>query len=324
MTSFHLKPKRPSAKKPLITIAGVMGKQGRSAARTLIESGRFRVRGITSRAHLPEAQQMAAAGIELISLPLRPGFQRAYTEAFMGSDGVFFMTPNIVPPATHEFDLGRQLADAAVAAGVEHIIFSSLENVDAISDGALYAPHFTDKAKIEQYIRSLPIHSSFIMLAFFYTNFMEFYVPSSQNGKLVFPVYLPKDFPAPFVDPLTATGPAVAEIFSHPEKYSGKSLPVIGDILSPQQMVDTFTEVTAKKAVYAAAYTKQDLLHYFPALGTNEDLVREILGMAHYAAEHGYFAGHRDLSWSRSVLPNTVTWKTFLQKTNWQGQSILF
>ncbi|WP_431200951.1 NmrA family NAD(P)-binding protein [Mucilaginibacter sp. P25] len=54
-------------------------------------------------------------------------------EAFRGSEGVFLMTPGIIPLATHELALGKQLADAAVEAGVPHIIFSSLENVDKIT-----------------------------------------------------------------------------------------------------------------------------------------------------------------------------------------------
>jgi hypothetical protein len=60
-------------------------------------------------------------------------------------------------------------------------------------------------------------------MAFFYTNLIEFYTPIMKGDTLVFPVYLPEDFRAPFVDPLTATGPAVLEIISNPDLYAGKS-----------------------------------------------------------------------------------------------------
>jgi len=310
--------------KPLITIVGVLGKQGSSAAHTLLESGRYRVRGITRRVNSPEALRLSEQGVELISLPLDLGYKGKYVEAFRGSDGVFMMTPNIAPPATHEMELGKQLADAAVEAGVQHIIFSSLENVDKITKGKLFAPNFTDKASVEEYIRTLPITSSFIYLAFFYTNLMEFYPPILKGDTLVFPIYLPKDFRAPFVDPLTATGPAVLEIFSNPGQYSGKSLPVIGDIISPQEMVDTFMNVTGKKAEYSSAYTRAEMLHHFPEFSSNETLVREILGMAEYAVEYGYFSKDSDLQWSRQIDPNTLTWEQFLRTTGWQGQKILF
>lgn len=310
--------------KPLITIVGVLGKQGFSAARTLLESGRYRVRGITRRVNSPEAVKLAEQGVELVNLPLDLGYKREFVAAFQGSDGVFLMTPNIAPPATHEMELGKQLADAVVEAGVGHIIFSSLENVDKITEGKMSAPHFTDKAKIEEYIRSLPVASSFIYMSFFYTNLIEFYTPTLRDDTLVFPIYLPKDFRAPFVDPLTATGAAVLEIFSNPSQYAGHSLPIVGDIISPQEMVDTFMEVTGKKAVYSSAFTREELLRHFPKFSSNEPLVQEILGMVGYAVEYGYFRNDRDLLWSRRINPDILNWEQFLRATGWKGQKLSY
>lgn len=310
--------------KPLITITGVLGKQGLSAARTLLESGRYRVRGITRRIDSPEAQRLIGQGAELINIPLNLGYKKDFVKAFQGSDGVFMMTPGIAPPQTHEMELGIELADAAVEAGVKHIIFSSLENVDEITAGKKFAPHFTDKARVEEYIRTLPIKSSFIYMAFFFTNLMEFYPPRMAGDTMVFPIYLPEDFPAPFVDPLTATGPAVMEIFSHPEHYAGKSMSVIGDIISPQEMVDTFMRVTGKKAVYRSAFTRAEMLYHFPEFITNELLVSEILGMAEYAVEYGYFKKERDLQWSRKIDGNCLNWEQFLRTTGWQGDKYAF
>jgi uncharacterized protein YbjT (DUF2867 family) len=305
--------------KPLITIVGVLGKQGVSTARTLLQSGRYRVRGVTRRVGCPEALVLAEQGVELVSLPLDVGYKKEFVEVFRGSDGVFMMTPNVIPPATHELELGKQLADAAIEAGVQHLVFSSLENVAEITEGKLFAPHFTDKAKIEAYIRTLPVTSSFIYMAFFYTNLVEFYPPALKGNELVFPIYLPGDFRAPWVDPLTATGPAVLEVFSNRDRYAGKSLPVIGDIISPQEMVDTFTRVTGKKAVYSSAFTREGLLYHFPEFGSNEVLVREILGMVGYAVEYGYFRKDRDLQWSRQTDPDSLNWEQYLRRTGWQG-----
>lgn len=310
--------------KPLITITGILGKQGLSAARTLLASGKYRVRGITRRIDSPEALILSRQGVELVSIPLDLGYQAAFLKAFQGSDGVFLMTPNIAPPATHEFELGKQLADAAVEAKVRHIVFSSLENVEQRTAGKKFAPHFTDKANIEAYIRTLPIKSSFIYMAFFYTNLVEFYTPVLRGDTLVFPIYLPKDFRAPFVDPLTATGPAVLEILSNADQYAGQSLPVIGDIISPQQMVDTFVDVTGKKAVYRSAYSREELLDYFPAFGSNEPLVQELTGMVEYAVEYGYFREDRDLTWSRKINPNTLNWEQFLRNTAWNGKKLSY
>lgn len=306
--------------KPLITITGVLGKQGYSAAHTLLQSGLYRVRGITRRIDSPQACALIEMGAELISLPLDAGYQNEYARAFFGSDAVFMMTPGIAPPQTHEFELGKQLADAALEAGVKHLVFSSLENVDKITGGKKFAPHFTDKARVEEYIRTLPIKSTFIYMAFFYTNLMEFYTPYQHGDTIVFPIYLPEDFRALFVDPLTATGPAVLEILSDPDRYSGKSLPVIGDVISPGEMVDTFMRVTGKKAVYSSAFSREDFLRHFPEFGANELLLQETLGMVEYAVEYGYFSKDHDWLWSRRVTPNSLTWEQFLRSTGWQGE----
>ena len=305
---------------PLITIVGALGKQGRSVAHTLLQSGRYRVRALTRRVDAPEAQSLARQGAELISVSLEVGHKKDLVDAFRGSYGVFLMTPPISPPATHEADLGKQQADAAVEAGVQHIIFSSLENVEKITGGKKWVPHFTDKAKVEEYIRTLPVTSSFIYNAFFYTNWLEYFPPRMDGDTLLFAIYLPEDFRAPFVDPLTAPGPAVLEIFSNPDKYTGKSLPVIGDIISPNEMVEAFRRVTGKKAAYRPAFTREAFVEYFPVFGANELLVRELLGMAEYAVEYGYFRKDRDLLWSRQVDPSSLNWEQFLRTSGWQGQ----
>lgn len=310
--------------KPLIAIAGATSKQGRSVAATLLQSQRFRVRALTRKKDSPEALRLEEGGAEIVAVPLELGRQKNLVAAFQGADGAFLMTPPIAPPATIEAALGRQLADAAVEAGVGHIVFSTLEDVDKITGGTKYAPHFTDKARVADYIRSLPISHSFVMLAFFYTNLLEYYVPRMEGDTLLLPVYLPEDFRAPFVDPLTATGPVVLEIFSNPERYNGKTLPIVGDIISPREMVETFQRVTGLKAEYRNAFTRDGLLHYFPEFAANELLVRELLGMVEYAVEYGYFGKAHDLDWSRRLNPDTLNWEQYLRTTGWRGDKRTF
>jgi uncharacterized protein YbjT (DUF2867 family) len=304
--------------KPLITIVGATSKQGRSAAHSLLESGRYCVRALTRRTDTPEAKSLAEKGAELLALPLELGDKKELVDAFRGSYGAFLMTPPLMPDS-NEAEMGKQQADAAVDAGVQHVIFTTLENVDKISGGKKYAPHFTEKALVEEHIRTLPIVSSFICLAYFYTNFVEYYPPRREGDTLVFPMYLPKDFRAPFVDPLTATGPAVTEIFGNRDRYSGQFLPVIGELLTPGEMVETFRRVTGKKAAYASAFKREEFVHHFPQFAGAEGFLRESEGMVQYTVEHGYYQKHRDLEWSRRVDPKTLTWEHFLRKTGWQG-----
>ncbi|MBY3211646.1 NmrA/HSCARG family protein [Rhizobium laguerreae] len=310
--------------KPLIAIAGATSKQGRSVAAALLQSQRFRVRAFTRKKDSPEALRLEKLGAEIVTVPLELGLQKDFVAAFNGANGAFLMTPPIAPPETIEAPLGRQLADAAVEAGVGHIVFSTLENVDKITGGTKYAPHFTDKARVADHIRGLPISHSFVMPAFFYTNLLEYYVPRMEGDTLLLPIYLPEDFRAPFVDPLTATGPVVLEIFSNPERYNGKTLPIVGDIISPREMVETFQRATGLKAEYRNAFTRDGLLRYFPEFAANELLVREILGMVEYAVEYGYFGKEHDLEWSRGVNPDTLNWEQYLRKTGWRGDKQSF
>jgi hypothetical protein len=99
---------------------------------------------------------------------------------------------------------------------------------------------------------------------------------------------------------------------------------VVGDIISPNEMVETFKRVTGKKAAYSSAFTREELLHHFPAFGANEGFVHETEGMVQYAVEHGYFRKDRDLLWSRRVNPNSASWEQFLRTTGWQGQGRFF
>jgi uncharacterized protein YbjT (DUF2867 family) len=312
--------------KPLITVVGASSKQGRSVAESLLDSGRYRVRALTRRLDSRPARALAEKGAEVVMAPLELGRRAELTEALKGSTGAFLMTPPIVkmPPEEPELTLGIDLADAAVAAGVEHVVFSGLENVERRTGGTKWAPHFTDKAKVEDYVRGLPVRSSFVHLAFFYTNFLEYYVPQRGEDRITFAIYLPPDIPMPFCDPLTAAGPAVREIFDHPKQYSGATLPVIGELITAREMVDTFARVSGQRAHYASAYSREDLLRYFPSFEANEHLVRELVGMVEYAVEYGYYAPGRDLTWSRKIDPRALTWEQFLKRSKWQGDLLSY
>ena len=239
---------------PLITVVGASSKQGRSVVDSLARSGRYRVRALTRRLDTALAQQWRDAGIDVRSVGLQPGMQQELAAALRGSYGAFLMTPNIIPPADYETALGREQADAAVAAGLQHVVFSSLENVEKRTAGRKWAPNFTAKALVEEYIRGLPITSSFVYLAFFYTNIMEFYPPEPNGDGLTFSLYLPHHVPMPFVDPMTATGPAVIEIFAHPQNTLGRRYRSLGKFSPAMTWLPRLNESRA-----FAQYTSQPL-----------------------------------------------------------------
>jgi uncharacterized protein YbjT (DUF2867 family) len=71
-----------------------------------------------------------------------------------------------------ELEHGKNVADVAKEAGVQHLVFSSLINVTEASKGRLpHVVHFDRKADIEQYIRSQNTPATFIQPGYYMTNF---------------------------------------------------------------------------------------------------------------------------------------------------------
>lgn len=97
------------------------------------------------------------------------------TEALKGTHTVFLVTlPDFVTGAAPgtEVEHGKNLADAAKEAGVQHIVFSSLINVTDASNGRLpHVAHFDSKANVEKYIRSQNLPATFIQPGYYMTNF---------------------------------------------------------------------------------------------------------------------------------------------------------
>ena len=73
--------------------------------------------------------------------------------------------------ASVEVAQGKAVADAAVAAGVTLLIWSSLPSVAEMSSGKLTrVKHFESKVEVERYIRTLPITGVFFLAGFYMQN----------------------------------------------------------------------------------------------------------------------------------------------------------
>lgn len=128
---------------PIIAVAGATSKQGRSVVRSLLQGGGYRVRALTRDPASQVAQSLERQGAELVTGSLSLGSDDEWVDAFSGARAAFLITPPTPPRGSREYELGCRIADAAVRAGVEHVVFSALENVDEITSGKLFAPHFT-------------------------------------------------------------------------------------------------------------------------------------------------------------------------------------
>src|SRR5512139_1197572 len=150
----------------IIAVTGATGQQGGAVARKLLADG-WKVRALTRDVNKPAAQALAQAGAELIAGDLDS--RSDLDAAFQGVYGVFsvqnFWLPNV--GFEGEIQQGKNVAAAAKAAGVQHLVYSS---VGAAHRG-MGQKHFESKWMIEQHIHSLDISFTILRPAAFFENF---------------------------------------------------------------------------------------------------------------------------------------------------------
>jgi uncharacterized protein YbjT (DUF2867 family) len=161
----------------LLTVFGATGVQGGSVIRAVLAdpllSKRFKIRAVTRDASKPSAKGLAQQGVEVVAADMSSPTSLA--AALEGTHTLFLVTlPDMVTGAAPgtETEHGKNVADAAKKAGVQHLVFSSLINVTEASKGRLpHVAHFDSKADVEKYIRSQDIPSTFIQPGYYMTNF---------------------------------------------------------------------------------------------------------------------------------------------------------
>src|SRR6476620_7352086 len=130
-----------SNNKKLIAVSGATGQQGGGIVRALQASSQFKVRALSRNPgkHRELADEVVEADLS------RPETLEA---AFEEAHGVFLVT-NFRESGADEVKQATAAARAAKDAGVQHFVWSTLPNVEAISGGKFDVPHFTGKAKID-------------------------------------------------------------------------------------------------------------------------------------------------------------------------------
>ena len=118
----------------LIAVVGAAGQQGGAVVRSLQASGQFRVRALTRN---PAKHPKLGNEVVLADLN-RPETLKA---AFAGAYGVFLVT-NAWEDGADESKQALTAVKAAKDAGVQHLIWSTLPNVEKISGGTARCPAF--------------------------------------------------------------------------------------------------------------------------------------------------------------------------------------
>jgi uncharacterized protein YbjT (DUF2867 family) len=218
----------------LIAVVGATGQQGGAVARALQASGQFKVRALTRNPgkHPKLADEVIAADLN------RPETLQA---AFAGAHGVFLVT-NAWEAGRSESKQALAAVAAAKAAGVQHLIWSTLPNVETISGGKIAVPHFTDKAKVERAVSEAGFaYHTFVIAPFYYQNLLGAMTPQKQaDGSVGWALPLDPERRVIHTGDITEVGPIVAGAFAQPELAGhGEHLPLVGDFLSFNEIIAT-------------------------------------------------------------------------------------
>jgi len=219
----------------------------------LLKSG-FAVRGVTRDGNSDKSKALKEKGVEMVTADMvKETVEGLTVKALTGAWGAFLLTSFWEPDSMMKDEpLGRKLVDAAHAAKVQHIVWSSLDNVQKMSHGKYHVPHFTDKAKVTEYIEQLqkqspPAFKSFAVAApaYYFQNMQLFGTAKKEGDTWTF--FLPETRFWTGCD-ITEMGAAVAASFTEPERFNGRRIEYWGEHSHPQAYVDTFKSVTGQKA----------------------------------------------------------------------------
>ena len=171
--------------KKIITIFGATGAQGGGLARSILAdpNGPFAVRAVTRDVDSDAARSLADAGAEVVAANLddAAAVERAFAGAY-GAYCVTFFWAHFSPE--RELAEARLMAQAARAAGLQHVIWSTLEDTRRwmqLDDprmptlmGRYKVPHFDAKGEADQFFHDAGVPTTFLLTSFYWDNLIFF------------------------------------------------------------------------------------------------------------------------------------------------------
>lgn len=289
--------------KPIFVVFGATGAQGGAVVRSLLRNGKYHIRGLTRNVESEAAKKLKAQGVELVKGDMHN--REDLKQVFKGAEVAFVLT-NFWDPSSmgKEYEIGKVIVDEAIAAGVKHFIWSTLPPAEKVSNGKYKVPHFDDKAKVDEYIKSKGLPASFIEPGFYYQNFKTFFPPKKEeDGTYV--LSLPATSSITAVD-IEDIGDAVVYMEEHRNEFLGKYVPFYGSHMSPQEYVDQLSAYTGQKV--KLNLIPRDVYAKFNFPGAHE--LAEMFGWFDEFTYHGPGA---DLEIRKKVNPNVKTWQQYLE-----------
>ena len=242
--------------KKLIAVIGATGQQGGAVVRALQAGNQFKVRALTRNPakHRELLDEVIQADLNL---------PETLAAAFEGAHGIFLVT-DFWEEGTDEAKQASAAVRAAKDAGVKHLVWSTLPDVEAISGGKFHVPHFTGKAKIDRIVKDagFPNHT-FVIAPMYYQNLVGVLAPQKQtDGSVGWALPLDPTVRSIHMGDITELGDIVAGAFARPDQAGhGEYLPLVGDFMSFNEILDTlnrqghnFSFKQVPKEVYAGLF----------------------------------------------------------------------
>ncbi|HEX6435428.1 MAG TPA: NmrA/HSCARG family protein, partial [Gemmatimonadales bacterium] len=303
--------------KKIIAVIGATGAQGGGLVRAILadRSGGFAVRAVTRNPDSEKGQALRAAGAEVVAADLdNPA---TLSKAFAGAYGAFCVT-NFWEHFSPERELTQagNMAQAAKAAGVQHVIWSTLENtrkwVPLEDDrmptlmGRYKVPHFDAKGEADQLFRDAGVPTTFLLTAFYWDNLIYFGSGPQRTPDgslaLVFPMD-DKRLPAIAAEDI---GKSAYGIFKRGKELINQTVGIAGEHLTGEQMASALSRALGQEIRYQNVPPEVYRSFGFPGaddLGNMFQFKRDF---------NDYFVGARDLQFTRSLNPELQTFEEWL------------
>ena len=304
------------ADKKIIAVVGATGSQGGGLARAILAdpSGGFAVRAITRDPNKDKAKALAAAGAEVVQADIDD--VASLTKAFQGAYGVYGVT-NFWEhfSAEKEKSQAKNIAEAAKAAGVKHVIWSTLEDTRQfmppddkrmpVLQEKYRVPHFDAKAEADSFFKDVP--TTFLLTTFYWDNLYMFGLAPKRGEdggyKWAFPMGDKKLAGIAAED----IGKTAYGIFKAGTQYVGKKVGVYGEALTIKEMGEKLSKGIGIPAPYYHAAEADEYRGYgFPGADEMGNMFQ------YYRDFDKEFFALRDINTARSLNPSLQTFDQFV------------
>ena len=222
----------------IVLVTGATGRQGGAVVDHMLPKG-WKVRALTRESPSgPSAQRLAVRGIEVVQGDLED--PASLERAASGVYGVYSVQDFWAVGAKREVQQGKNMADAAKKAGVEHFVYGSVGGAERNSR----ITHWESKWEIEKYIRKVGLLATMIRPAAFMENY---YIDQVEigilKGKLMDPIRGNKPYQTIAAGDI---GGFVALAFERPREFIGTELEIAGSELTNIEAAQVFSRVLGK------------------------------------------------------------------------------